>query len=66
MYIYSSSKDICLLLLNKLSNKIKLLCLKYLDKSGINDLTRENFTFSTKVNVGKFYEQGADEVNLNN
>ena len=31
-------------------------CLQYLEKNGIGDLSRDNFTFSTKVCVGEFYE----------
>ncbi|KAL8601347.1 hypothetical protein ACOMHN_054640 [Nucella lapillus] len=30
--------------------------MRYLDRHGITDLSRENFTFNTKVNVGQFYE----------
>ena len=29
---------------------------QYLDRHAITDLSRENFTFNTKVNVGQFYE----------
>ncbi|KAK2187356.1 hypothetical protein NP493_168g01012 [Ridgeia piscesae] len=29
---------------------------RYLERNGISDLTRDNFTFSTKVCVGEFYE----------
>ena len=41
------------------------ICLfQFLEKGGISHLCRENFTFSTKVNIGRFYEQRAttDEV----
>ncbi|XP_076455767.1 bromodomain adjacent to zinc finger domain protein 2B-like [Babylonia areolata] len=30
--------------------------MRYLDRHAITDLSRENFTFNTKVNVGQFYE----------
>jgi len=43
---------------------IDLCSFQFLEKGGISELCRENFTFSTKVNIGKFYEQQttADEV----
>ena len=34
-----------------------LCVLQFLEKGGISELCRENFTFSTKVNIGRFYEQ---------
>ena len=33
-----------------------ILLFQYLDRNGITDLSRANFTFSTKVCVGEFYE----------
>ncbi|XP_050406043.2 bromodomain adjacent to zinc finger domain protein 2B [Patella vulgata] len=30
--------------------------IRYLDRHNITDLTRDNFTFNTKVNVGEFFE----------
>lgn len=30
--------------------------LQYLERNGITDLTRENFTFSSKYNIGDFME----------
>jgi len=41
-----------------------LCVLQFLEKSGFPQLCRENFTFSTKVNIGRFYEQRptSDEV----
>jgi len=38
--------------------------LQFLEKSAITELNRENFTFSTKVNIGRFFEQRTttDEV----
>ena len=32
------------------------ICLQYLERTDITDLTRENFTFSTKVKVGDFLQ----------
>jgi len=44
---------------------LSVLCVvQFLEKGGISQLCRENFTFSTKVNIGRFYEQQttSDEV----
>ena len=34
----------------------RLFTFQYLDKNGITDLARENFTYSLRVNVGEFLE----------
>ncbi|XP_076366314.1 bromodomain adjacent to zinc finger domain protein 2B-like isoform X2 [Tachypleus tridentatus] len=41
--------------------------IRYLQRHGITNITRENFTFSTKVNVGEFLEPGpaADQPSYN-
>nr|KAG5701531.1 hypothetical protein BaRGS_024781 [Batillaria attramentaria] len=36
--------------------------MRYLDRHGITDLSRENFTFNTKVNVGQFFEVRDNKV----
>ena len=36
---------------------------RYLERNAITDLTRANFTFSTKVNVGDFLEARSEDGN---
>lgn len=31
-------------------------CLQYLARHGINEITRDHFSFSAKIRVGNFYE----------
>lgn len=31
-------------------------CLQYLIRNGITEISRDNFSFSTKIKVGDFYE----------
>ncbi|XP_076324451.1 bromodomain adjacent to zinc finger domain protein 2B-like isoform X5 [Tachypleus tridentatus] len=38
---------------------------RYIHRHGITDITRENFTFSTKINVGEFLERAQDGAREN-
>lgn len=40
-------------------------CLQYLLRNGITEISRDNFSFSTKIQVGDFYEtREGPEVNV--